>query len=491
MTEETWRWSASRTARAIRDKEVTAVEVVRASLDRLHATQPVSNAFGYIADDALQHAEHADAAIAKKEPLGPLHGVPVAFKLNTHIKDQPTTNGVSDYLGGSADETAPVVTNMLNAGAISLGRTNVPQFSLRWCTESPHWGRTYNPWDSNVTAGGSSGGAAVAVATGAVALAQGNDFAGSIRYPASVCGIVGLRPTVGRVPTWHSSANVGVAMSIQQMSVEGPLARTVEDLRLALRVMQAPDPRDPNAVALASDRRADYAPARRVALVVDAGQGPFAGAGRPETIEAVRTAGQWLSAAGYEVEEVSLPALGDAATLWNKIALTELGVGGFVEEMQRVADKDILQFLGSWSVVAQEEFGEVGLAEFVAALAERHLVRRRISEFMAEFPLLVLPNSSEPAFGHGADIGSLDRVREILANQWPSFAVPVLGLPAVALPATAAPDAAPLGVQIVGRSFEEESVFEAAEVIEQRSGIITPIDPVRDHQNAPATSAAQ
>ncbi|MEV6338758.1 amidase [Nocardia vinacea] len=485
MTEETWRWSASRTARAIRDKEVSVVEVVKASLDRLDATQPVSNAFGYVADDALQRAEDADAAVAKKESLGPLHGVPVAFKLNTHIKGQPTTNGVTDYMGSAADETAPVVTNMLNAGAISLGRTNVPQFSMRWCTESSHWGRTYNPWDSDVTAGGSSGGSAVAVATGAVALAQGNDFAGSVRYPASVCGIAGLRPTLGRIPTWHTSANVGVPMSIQQMSVEGALARTVDDLRLALRVMQAPDPRDPNAVPLASFRRYDQAPVKRVALVVDSGQGAFAGAGRPETIGAVRTAGQWLSDAGYEVEEVSLPALGDAAALWNKIALTELSMAGFVDEMQRAADSDILKFLGLWAAVANEEFGEVGFTGFLAALAERHMVRRRISEFMAEFPLLVIPNSGEPAFPHGADVDSSDRVRELLANQWPSFAVPVLGLPALALPAATATEAAPLGVQIVGRSFDEETVFEAAEVIEQRSGIVTPIDPAREHQNMP------
>lgn len=484
MPEETWRWSASRTARAIRDKEVTAVEVVTASLDRLHATQPASNAFGYVADDALQRAEKADAAIAKRESLGPLHGVPVAFKLNTHVEGSPTTNGVADYLGSAADETAPVITNMLNAGAISLGRTNVPQFSMRWCTESPKWGRTYNPWDRNVTPGGSSGGSAVAVATGAVALAQGNDFGGSIRYPASVCGIVGLRPTFGRVPTWYMGANLGVPMSIQQMSVEGPLARSVEDLRLALRVMQAADPRDPNMVPLTSIRRYDEAPTKRVALVVDAGQGTFAGTGRPETIGAVRAAGRWLADAGYEVEEVSLPALGDASRLWNKIALTELSVAGLVGEMQRVADADILQFLGWWAAIANEEFGEVGLPEFVAALAERHLVRRKISEFMADFPLLVIPNSGEPAFPHGADLESQDRVRDLLANQWPSFAVPVLGLPALAIPASAAPGGAPLGVHIVGRAFDEETVFGAAEVIEQHSGIVTPIDPTSNHQNA-------
>ena len=480
MTEETWRWSASRTARAIRDKDVSAVEVVKASLDRLHATQPISNAFGFVADDALQRAEDADAAIAKKEPIGPLHGVPVAFKVNTHIEGQPSTNGVAEYISSAADETAPVIANMLNAGAILLGRTNVPQFSMRWCTESPKWGRTYNPWDSNVTPGGSSGGSAVAVATGAVALAQGNDFAGSIRYPASVCGVVGLRPTFGRVPTWYMGAGVGVPMAIQQMSVEGPLARTVEDLRLALHVMQGEDSRDPNAVPLTSLRRYDEAPVKRAALVVDAGRGPFAGIGRTETTEAVRTAGQWLADAGYEVEEVSLPDLGEAARLWNKIALTDLGVAGFVGEMQRVADAEVLQFLGWWSAVANEEFGEVGLPEFAAALAERHLVRRRISEFMSKFPLLVIPNSGEPAFPHDADLESLDRVRELVANQWPSFAVPVLGLPAVALPVVAASDAAPLGVHVVGRAFDEETVFEAAEVIEQRSGIVTPIDPIGD-----------
>lgn len=476
MTDEIWKWSASHTARAIRNKEVSAVEVVTASLDRLHSTQPVSNAFGFVAENALECAHEADAATAKGKPIGPLHGVPVAFKLNTHVEGQPTTDGVADYVNRIADETSPAVQNFLAAGAISLGRTNVPPFSLRYCTESRGWGRTYNPWDHTVTPGGSSGGAAVAVATGAVAIAQGNDIAGSIRYPATVCGVVGLRPTLGRVPTWYSSSTVGVPMSIQQMCVDGPLARTVDDLRLALRAMQVADPRDPNAVPLESFRRYDTGSAKRAAIVVDPGQGPLAGPGRPETTEAARTAGRWLSEAGYEVEEVTLPVLGAAARLWHKIVLTEFGVAGFVDEIHRVGDAEIIQFVGLWSAVLEDELGQTGFAEFLAALADRHLVRRRISEFMVDFPVLVLPNSGEPAFPYGTDLQSQDRVRELLTNQWPGLAVPVLGLPAVGI-ATSRTEGAPLGVHIVGQAFDEESVFNAAEVIEQRSGIVTPIDP--------------
>ena len=476
MTADIWKWSASRTARAIQDKEVSAAEVVTAALDRLHATQPVSNAFGFVAEDAVERAHEADAVMAKGQSTGLLHGVPVAFKLNTHIEGQPTTDGVADYLDRIADETSPAIQNLLSAGAISLGRTNVPPFSLRYCTESRRWGRTYNPWDHSVTPGGSSGGSAVAVATGAVAIAHGNDIAGSIRYPATVCGVVGLRPTFGRIPTWYTSSTVGVPMSIQQMCVDGPLARTVDDLRLALRVMQVPDPRDPNAVPLESFGRYDSASAKRAAVVVDPGPGPLAGPGHPETTEAARTAGRWLSDAGYEVEEVTLPALGDAARLWHKIVLTELGVAGFVDEMQRVGDAEILQFLGWWSAVAKDDLGESGFAEFVAALAERHLVRRRISEFMADFPLLILPNSGEPAFPYGSDLESQERVRELLANQWPNLAIPVLGLPAVGI-ATSPTEGAPLGVQVVGRAFDEEAVFNAGEVIEGRSGIVTPVDP--------------
>ena len=478
MSEELWRWSAERTAQGIKNGDVSAVEVVTAALARLDATNDVSNDFGEVADDALDKAQQADAAIARGDAVGPLHGVPVAFKLNTDVEGLPTTDGVAEYRARPAPETAPVLANLRASGAISVGRTNVPSFSFRWCTESEHWGRTLNPWDSGVTPGGSSGGSAVAVATGVVPIAHGNDIAGSIRYPAAVCGVVGLRPTVGRVPIWHAPPGLGMPLSYSGFAVEGPIARTVSDVRLALQVMQNPDPRDPVAVPFDAPRYdAGQAP-KRVAIVIDPGRHPFAGPGRPETDDAVRVAGKWLAEAGYEVEEVSLPLLGEAASLWWKLVLTEMQVLGLTNEIDRVEEAQISRFFQLLTEVAADAFGEVSFLEFVGSWSYRHLLRRQLSDFMAKFPILLVPNSGEAPFAHGEDLASVDRCREILSHQWANTAAPFLGLPGVGMGAVR-DGGAPLGVQLIGRAFDEESLLQAAEVIERRSGITTPIEPAR------------
>lgn len=474
MSDELWRWTASRIVDAVREREVSSAEVVAASMERLEQVQPVSNAFGEIAEDAVARAKEVDAALARGESVGTLAGVPVAFKLNTDTMGRPTPDGVAEYLGMPAVETAPVLDNLLSAGAVEVGRTNVPSFSLRWCTESEHWGRTLNPWDHHVTPGGSSGGAAVAVATGVVPIAHGNDLGGSLRYPGAVCGVVGLRPTVGRVPIWHAPAGQGMPLTFTGFAVEGALTRTVADARLALQVMARPDARDPNHVPVV-----DVAPARsprRVALVTNPGQHPFAGVGSPTTDEAVRVAGRWLADAGFEVEEVELPLLGEAATLWWRLILAELETLGFVDEINRVSETMISQVVSHWSELIHDALGEPAIGAITGAWAHRHLLRRQLSEFMADHPLLVLPNSGEKPFAYGRDLGTVEQTRELMINQWPSTSVPVLGLPAMGLGVLRA-EGAPIGVHLVARAFDEDALFRAGEVIEQRSGIMTPVDP--------------
>ena len=474
MSDELWRWPATKVADAIRGREVSSAEMVAASLERLEQVQPVSNAFGEVAEDAVARAKDADAALARGESVGVLHGVPVAFKLNTDVAGRPTTDGVEEYLGMRAVETAPVLDNMLAAGAVEVGRTNVPSFSLRWCTESEHWGRTLNPWDPQVTPGGSSGGAAVAVATGVVPIAHGNDLGGSLRYPGAACGVVGLRPTVGRVPIWHAPPGAGMPLAFTGFAVEGALARTVGDARLALQVMERPDPRDPNHVASAVAPPA-RAP-RRVALVANPGQHPFARPGASETEDAVRVAGTWLADAGYEVDEIELPILGEAATLWWRLVLADLKTSGFAQEIQRVSETMITQVVSHWFDVAEDAFGEPTLRDYAGAWAQRHLLRRQLSEFMADHPLLVLPNSGEPPFLYGRDLGTVDETRELMINQWPCTSVPMFGLPAMGL-GVLQDAGAPLGVHLVARAYDEQALFAAGEIIEQRSGISTPVDP--------------
>lgn len=474
MTTELWRWSAERIVQGVCTKEISAVEVVSACLERLDETNAATGAFVQVAADAVDRAKEADAAVSRGEPLGPLHGVPIAFKITANQLGYETTHGVGAYAGALSTENDPQVQSLLMAGGIAIGRTNCPPFATRWTTESDYYGTTRNPWDKSVTPGGSSGGAAVAVATGVCPVAQGSDIGGSIRYPAVNCGVVGIRPTVGRVPAWNGPPGAAPALATQQYVANGPLTRTISDLRIALRAMETPDRRDP----MAAPEGAVLAPlsARRVAVVTSVGSSGLAGPSDPAVDAALRQAGQWLSDAGWEVEEVELPVLAEAATLWWQLALTEFKVVGVVDDVHRVGEPGIRRFFDLMYEVYDDEFGEVEFADFLAGYARRALLRREVSVFMDEHPILLLPNSGEPAFPLGEDVVSVDRTRAIMAHQWPNMAVPVLGLPSLGI-GVRREGGAPLGVHVTGRAFDEETVFTAGEVIEARSGITTPIDP--------------
>ncbi|GAA4228308.1 amidase family protein [Actinomadura meridiana] len=473
---EIWEMSAAEVARLIRTRAVSSFEVTRAVIDRIGDVNPAANALVEVREDeALDAAAKADARLRHGRPAGPLHGVPVTFKVNTNVAGLPTTEGVAAYVGRVATETDPQAASWLAAGAVLVGRTNCPPFATRWTTEGDFYGATVNPWDPAVTPGGSSGGAAAAVALGMGALAQGSDIGGSIRYPAACCGVAGLRPTPGRVPAWAGSPSHDPPMAVQAFVEQGPLARTVADVRLGLRAMEAYDARDPRAVALtgripASSERA------RVAVVTDPGGPGLRGSSTAEAVAATRTAASWLADAGYQVEEVEQPLFGEAARLWWLLALTEFGLG-MTAEVERVGDPGFRTFFDLMFAVYRDEFGDVDLTGFAAGWARRGMLRRQLSEFADRYPLILTPVSGEAPFAMGADAESVERTAELMGRQWPLMSVPVLGFPALGLPATAKPGAAPIGVQVIGRPFAEDAVFTAAEVIEARSGITTPVDP--------------
>ncbi|HXU56593.1 MAG TPA: amidase family protein, partial [Casimicrobiaceae bacterium] len=246
MTEDIWRWSATRTAAAIRSREISAREATDAALSRMAAVNAKLNAVTVdLSDAARAAADRADRAVAAGAPLGALHGVPVTIKENVDQEGCATTNGVVAFRDLIAPADCPAVANLKKAGAIIIGRTNTPAFSFRIDTVNDLRGRTYNPWSRKHTPGGSSGGAASSVAAGITALAHGTDIAGSIRFPAYACGIAGIRPSFGRVPSYNPTQAVERSLSSQLMSVQGPLARTVADVRLGLAAMSARDPRDP------------------------------------------------------------------------------------------------------------------------------------------------------------------------------------------------------------------------------------------------------
>ena len=225
MNNELWRWSAVDLARGIRSGAISSEEATRSTLDRITAVNPTLNAIvEVLADEALTAARTADAQRRSGQPLGPLHGVPVTVKVNIDQKGHATTNGVEAFRDVIATEDSPPVANLRRAGAIIVGRTNTPAFSHRWFTDNALHGATRNPWSDALTPGGSSGGAAAAVASGMGAIGHGNDFGGSIRYPAYACGVAGLRPTPGRVPAYNPSGKSERTLHRHHLRRDRPLA---------------------------------------------------------------------------------------------------------------------------------------------------------------------------------------------------------------------------------------------------------------------------
>src|SRR5262245_38654081 len=296
-----WRMSAAELAALVRSRKVSAKEVTKDALARLAKVNPTINAVVVeCPDEALQAARRIDEQLARNEPLGALAGVPITIKTNVDQAGHATTNGVRLQRDLKAEIDNPVVANLRKAGTIIIGRTNTPAFSLRWFTRNSLHGHTRNPWSASITPGGSSGGAAAAVAAGIGAIAHGTDIAGSIRYPAYACGIHGLRPSLGRVPNINFTAKDRL-IGGQLMAVSGPLARTVADLRLALHAMAQEDPRDPWWMPVPLD----LGPApRRAALTI----APDALDVSPEVAEALRDAAQRMHTAGWEVIETNCPS---------------------------------------------------------------------------------------------------------------------------------------------------------------------------------------
>src|SRR5882724_12702037 len=241
-----WQYDATDLARLIRTGRASAREAVASVLGRLHKVNPAINAVvRVLEEDARAAAATADAAQARGHALPPLHGVPVTIKINVDMAGLPTDNGVIPLKDFVAQEDSPVVANLKHAGAIIIGRTNAPAFSMRIFSDNALHGRTLNPRDASVTPGGSSGGAGAAIATGIGPIAHGNDIGGSVRIPAYCNGVVGLRPGFARIPAFNPSAvNAGRAIGGVLMAVQGPHTRTVRDARLALEVMARGDRRD-------------------------------------------------------------------------------------------------------------------------------------------------------------------------------------------------------------------------------------------------------
>jgi amidase len=246
-SDELWRWTATDLAAAIQKRQITSREATMSCLARIDSVNPAVNAVvDVLADEALATADMLDQVLQSGHSYGPLHGVPVTVKVNVDIKGHATTSGVVAFQNNIASDDSASVRNLRVAGAVIIGRTNCPAFAFRWFSDNDLYGRTYNPWDRSITPGGSSGGAGAAVAVGMGTLAHGNDIAGSVRYPAYCCGVPGIRPSLGRVPSFNpSSASTPAGITSQLLSVQGLLGRTIQDLRIGLEALAARDVRDP------------------------------------------------------------------------------------------------------------------------------------------------------------------------------------------------------------------------------------------------------
>jgi len=467
MTGALWQWNARELARAIAARDVSSREVVESCLARLDRVNPQINAVvDVLAEEALAAADRADQAVARRERLGALHGVPVTVKINADYAGRATTNGVVAFKDRIASADSPAVANWRKAGAIIIGRTNVPAFSARFFTDNALYGRTLNPWAPGRTPGGSSGGAAAAVATGIGPLAHGSDRAGSIRYPAYACGVFGLRPTIGRVPSFASSSPQEPSLTTQLTHAQGPLARNIEDLRLGLHTMAVRDPRDPWWVPAPFDQSSQRQPLR-VALCMP----PTSARADAAVVDAIKTAARALQDAGCEIEESSPPRLQEAAELFFSLIKTE-EKAGTTRAIEELGDDALRRARVSTMAAA----AEMDLQGYVQAFARRASMLREWQLFFERLPLLLIPISYRLPLPIDFDQGGDQPVKEMLHAHEPMLAISSLGLPGLAVP-TGIADGVPVGVQLVAGRFEEELCLWAGAMIEKQLASATPIDP--------------
>lgn len=458
-----WQWSAVETARAVAAGEVSAEAVTEAHIARMREVNPALNAVVVdLGGPALETARAADRAKAAGEPLGALHGVPVTIKINIDVRGQANSNGVPAFKDNIAPGDSPLVANLKAAGAIIIGMTNTPEFSLRWHTDNPLHGQTLNPWDARITCGGSSGGAGASMAAGIGCIAHGNDIGGSLRWPASCNGIATIKPTQGRIPAFNPSATAERPLMAQFMSAQGPLVREVADARLALEVMSRRDMRDPwwvpaPLVGPPVARPMKIAVAKLSAdLEVD-----------PEIKGLIDRAAGYLSDAGYEVAEVATPDISEAWVVWRDILSTEIATLQ-APAMRELGSADFNRALAGILDQATILDGP----GFMQAMALRTRLIRDWLTFLESWPVILAPAAVKPTPAPGADLADEAIARKIFSNdlRWIS-AINVLGLPsAVASIGFAA--GAPVGAQLIASRYREDLALEAAEAIEARVGVL-------------------
>jgi amidase len=456
------RWSAVDLAAAIRDRHLSSAEVTAAFLDRIDAVNGRLNAIVTLLprDRILAMAEAADAAVARGDALGPLHGLPIALKDLMDVAGMRTTFGSPPDAERIAPTDCLLAEKLRIAGALIIGKTNTPEQGLGTLTFNPIFGVTRNPWDPTRHAGGSSGGAAAAVAAGMLPFADGSDSGGSIRYPAAFCGIVGLRPSPGRVPT----ARPGDGWSPH--TVLGPMARSARDTALLLAGMMGRDDRSP--IALDEESApflklgASDLAGLRIAWSRTADGLPI----DPEIRAVLNAARARFVALGCEVEDVE-PDLSDADLCWEIIELHEFFAhcAGDV-----AAHREVLRA----ELVRNVELGRALTAEQIAwAQFARTALYRRTARLLTQYDLLALPAAPVPPPLADIDwVRTVDGVAMARYFEWQRCAtrITVTAHPALSIPAGFSAGGLPVGLQLVGRHRDDRTLLRHAAALEAATG---------------------
>lgn len=458
-----WQLSAVEQAAGIRDKKFTATELVDAALSRVAEKNPAINAIVDPLDDqARAAAEIADAAVANGAELGPLHGVPVTVKVNVDTEGRATTNGMEVFKDLIAPDNSPIVQNLLNAGAIIIGRTNTPEMSMRLSTDNPLHGLTRNPWNLDMSPGGSSGGAAAAGAAGFAAINHGNDIAGSLRYPATACGLSTIKPGLGRVPAYLPSAKAERGMLAQLMSVQGVICREVKDVRLGTQVLMQHDARDPWHVPMPFDQSNGETALPKIGYCREAQGYPI----HEGIIANLDKAASILEAAGYQVEEIQTPSINEAAKAW--LVNTNF-------EMKRLLEP---VFAEHGTAIINQVFdgyykleGVADAEEYLLGIADRTRIVREWNLLLAEYPLILTPYLMRPGYPTDYD-ETYEGVEDLFRSSIYSYGVNYIGMPAGNVPVDLVDDL-PSGIQLIGQKWREDLILNAMEAIEDATGILT------------------
>ncbi len=444
-------------ARLIRTREISPTEVASAHLSRIDQLNPKLNAIVTIASDVLDHAKAAEAAVMRGDALGPLHGVPFTVKDTIETAGLRSTSGSPVRAQFVPEHDAPAVARLRAAGAILLGKTNSAEMAMDYNTDNPVFGRATNPYDPLRTTGGSSGGEAVAIATGMSPCGLGSDLAGSVRIPAHFCGISALKPSVGQVPGGGQfpAAEGPYALG----SVIGAMARNVSDLQLLFRALVVGQNSSPSVVTSPESLIAGMT-GRRVAWYSDDGVSPVTS----ETRQAVERAARVLSQAGFNVDEIRPPGIERGHDLWLKLFSRASVVQ--LREVYAGREDEAGSFV-RWRLATADDTPPPTLDDYILSWCERDRVRAALLSWMEATPLLLAPVGATPAFPHDAlkldvDGQSISTFKAFSYSQ----TFNVFDLPAVCVPVAKSREGLPIGVQIAGLPSQEDLILAVAKILE-------------------------